>query len=110
MQRLQFGEIEVVAVDDNDRPRRPLNQIEYLADSDMGEDKKGAAQVDDSVTFDCHLGRAKVRPREECETQVDGRGVQRDAEEVVPSREVPNTAVGHEPIDQMLEMTEWNKT
>ncbi len=33
-----------------------------------------------------------------------------DAEEMVPGREVPDAVVRCEPIDQMLEMTEWHKT
>lgn len=64
MQRLQPGEIEVAAVDDKDRARRPVNQVEHieghLAGRHMDENGNGAAQVDDGVGFDCRLGRAEV--------------------------------------------------
>lgn len=156
----------------------------------MDENGNAAAQVDDGVGFDCRLGRAEVGPRKQCQTQVDGRGVQRierfleaqaavlvlmqldrygnqpmakclehapvaslvgigqsgtgypaanpdvvelgalrvqtshqiaqalasgelgvrDAEEMVPDREVLDTVVRREPIDQMFEVTEWHKT
>ena len=195
MQRLQPGEIEVAAVDNDYRTGWPVNQVEHidivhLAGRDMDENGNGAAQIDDGVGFDCRLGRAEVGPREQCQTQIDGGGVQRierfletqtdvlalmqfdrygnqsmtecfehspvaslvgigqggtgylaansdvvelgalriqtshqiaqalasgelgigDAQKMVPGREVLDTVVRREPIDQMLEVTEWHKT
>src|SRR3970282_2465137 len=43
----------------------------------MDENVNGAAEIDDGVGFDCRLGRAEVGPREQCQTQIDGGGVQR---------------------------------
>lgn len=82
MQRLQSGEIEVAAVDDNNRSGRPVNQVEHidvvhLAGRDMDEDGDGAAQIDDGVGLDRCLGRAEVRPGEQRQAQVDGRRIQR---------------------------------
>jgi len=34
----------------------------------------------------------------------------RDAQKMVPGREMSDAVIRREPIDQMLEMTEWNKT
>ena len=77
MQRLQPGEIEIATIDDDDRTGRPDNQVEHidvvhLAGGDMDENGNGAAQIDDGVGFDCCLGRAEIRPREQCQTQIDG--------------------------------------
>ena len=82
MQRLQSGEIEIAAIDDDDRTGWPVNQVEHinvvhLACRDMDENGNGAAQVDDGVGFDGGFGRAEVRPGEQCQAQIDGGGVQR---------------------------------
>ena len=82
MQRLQSGEIEIAAIDDDDRTGWPVNQVEHidvvhLAGRDMDENGNGAAQVDDGVGFDGGFGRAEVRPGEQCQAQIDGGGVQR---------------------------------
>jgi hypothetical protein len=82
MQRLQPGEIEVAAVDDGDRARRPVDQVEHidvvhLAGRDMDENGNGATQIDNGVGLDGRLGRAEVRPREQRQTQIDGRRIQR---------------------------------
>ena len=82
MQRLQPGEIEIAAVDDNDRARWPVNQVEHvdvvhLASRDMDENGNRTAQIDDGVGFDGRLGRAEIRPGKQCQTKIDGRGVQR---------------------------------
>ena len=82
MQRLQSGEIEVAAIDDHDGARRPLNHVEdldvvHLAGGDMDENGNGATQIDNRVGLDSRLGRAKVGPRKQTQTQVDGGGVHR---------------------------------
>ena len=80
MQRLQPGEIEITSVDDHNGTCGPLNHIEHvdvvhLAGGDMDEHRNGTAEIDDGVGLYGSLGRAKVRPRKQCETEVDRRGV-----------------------------------
>jgi len=82
MQCLQSGEIEVAAVDDHDRSRRPLNHVEdldvvHLASGDMDKNRNGATQIDNRVGLDGCLGRAEVCPGKQTQTQVDGGGVHR---------------------------------
>lgn len=49
----------------------------HLAGRDMDENGNRTTQVDDGVCFDRSLGRAEICPGEECQTQIDGCGVQR---------------------------------
>ena len=82
MQRLQPGEIEIAPVDDYDRTRGPVNQVEsigvvHLASGDMDEYGNGTTQFVDGVSLDRRLGRSKTRPRKKSPTQVDGSRVQR---------------------------------
>jgi len=77
---LQSGEIEIAAIDDHDGTRRPLNHVEdldvvRLAGGDMDENGNGATQIDNRVGLDGGLGRAKVCPGKQTQTQVDGGGV-----------------------------------
>lgn len=82
MQRLKSGEIQIAAIDNDDRTGWPLNQVQYIdvvhfASRDIDENRNRAAQIDDRVGFDCRLGGSKIRPRKQRQTQIDGRRVQR---------------------------------
>jgi hypothetical protein len=80
MQRVESGEIEIAAIDNNDRPGGPLDHIEdidvvHFARGDVHEYRDGAAQIDDGVGFDGCLGGTKVRPGKECQAQIDRGGI-----------------------------------
>ena len=67
MQRLQSDEIEIAAVDDNNRTCWPMNQVEYidvvhLAGGDMNENRNGPAQIDDDSYYWGRKWRIAARP------------------------------------------------
>src|SRR5487761_2000102 len=82
MQRLQSGEVEIATIDDHDGTRRPLNHVEdldvvHFAGGDMDENGNGATQIDNRVSLDGGLGRAKICPGKQSQAKVDGGRVHR---------------------------------
>ena len=82
LQNVKASEIDVAAIHDVDRTRLRHQQVEgmdvvQLAVGDVDEARNTAAQVEQRVHLHRRLGRAEVRPREDRQAQIDGRGIQR---------------------------------
>ena len=82
MQRVQPGEVHIAPihhVEGAGLDRQDVQHVDVvqLAVADVDEGGDRAAQVQQRVQLDGRLGRAKRRPVEQAQAQVDGGGVQR---------------------------------
>ena len=82
MQRMEPVEIDIAPIHHIKAARLENHLIEdihvvQLAIRDMDERRDIASQVEQGVQFDCGLLLAESRPREQCQAQIDGGGVQR---------------------------------
>ena len=82
MQRVQPLEVEIAAIHHVEGAGLDEQHVEHvdvvqLAVGDVDEGGDAAAQVQQRVQLDGGLGRAKRRPREQGQAQIDGGGVER---------------------------------
>jgi len=81
MHRVQALEVQVAPIHHVEGPRLHGQDVEHvhvvqLAVADVDERRNGAAQVQQRVQLDGGLGRAKRRPVEQAQAQIDGGGIQ----------------------------------
>src|SRR5450432_237228 len=82
VQAIQALEVQVAAVHDVEGAGFGDQQVEYVdvvqfAVADVYKCRNGATQVEQGVHLDRRLGLRKPRPREQRQTQIDRRGIQR---------------------------------
>jgi len=82
MDAVKASKIDISAIHDIDAARLESDHIEnvHVVDLPVGdadEHRDGAVQVDYRMQLDGRLGSAKLRPREERQAKIDGRGIQR---------------------------------
>ena len=81
MHFVQPGEVQITAIHDVEGPRFDWQEVQYidlvhLAVADMDECRNGTAQIQQRMHLDGGLGRAKRRPVEQRQAQIDRRGVE----------------------------------
>ena len=82
MQHVKPSEVQIAPIHDVDRPGFQHQDVEHidiaqLAVGDVDEAGNVAAQVEQRMHLHRRPGRSEVRPREDRQAQVYGRGVQR---------------------------------
>ncbi len=82
MQGVETIEVGVAPVHHVEGPGLGDQEVEHvdlvqLAIGDVDKARNGSPQIEQRVQPDRRLGRAEARPREDRQTQVDGRGIQR---------------------------------
>ena len=107
VQGKKTGEIQVATVDYENRSGWQTDRVEQayvvnLAGRNADEHRDRAAQIHDHMSLDRSFGLSEVRPREQRETQIDGRRIHREDGPLQPKPDVLVAIQGQGKYDQAL--------